>query len=353
MQKAKIENAYTDTINSLNELVVSSDTLDVVAEEVKTAKVESVNGLTLAVQHPVLSQPPVKVKLFNDDVKNGDRNASSNITLANGDVVWVKVRNYHAAGVQTLEEATPRVKAKLIEKKAFDAAKKDIQAALDAFKTQPAATVLAKNQIRFENAGTFTRADGLLKREIERAAFSVPAPKQGMWSVTTASLPNELVVVAVSNVNDTTSNALTPEQLKELGFETPWPQEGDKHWIVSSGGNVFDSYWRDDELDRKYLAAGNVFPAMAAAQAELAKRKALQEIKTYIRGNFGEFEPNWDDGYQYKYSVCYDHEDKKFQSDWWSAAHHYSPFGYLASRDHAEQLIRDQEANLKILWGVK
>ena len=56
----------------------------------------------------------------------------------------------------------------------------------------------------------------MLKREIERAAFSVPAPKQGMWSVTTASLPNELVVVAVSNVNDTTSNALTPEQLKEL-----------------------------------------------------------------------------------------------------------------------------------------
>ncbi|WP_179990813.1 SurA N-terminal domain-containing protein [Acinetobacter sp. YH1901141] len=216
LQKAKTENAYTDTINSLNELVVSSDALDVVAEEVKTAKVESITGLTLASQHPVLSQPTVKVKLFNDDVKNGDRNASSNITLANGDVVWVKVRNYHAAGVQTLEEATPRVKAKLIEKKAFDAAKKDIQATLDAFKTQPAATVLAKNQIRFENAGTFTRADGLLKREIERAAFSVLAPKQGMWSVTTASLPNELVVVAVSNVNDTTSNALTPEQLKEL-----------------------------------------------------------------------------------------------------------------------------------------
>ncbi len=48
LQKAKTENAYTDTINSLNELVVSSDALDVVAEEVKTAKVESVNGLTLA-----------------------------------------------------------------------------------------------------------------------------------------------------------------------------------------------------------------------------------------------------------------------------------------------------------------
>ena len=37
-----------------------------------------------------------------------------------------------------------------------------------------------------------------------------------MWSVTTASLPNELVVVAVSNVNKTTANALTDEQLNEL-----------------------------------------------------------------------------------------------------------------------------------------
>ncbi len=37
-----------------------------------------------------------------------------------------------------------------------------------------------------------------------------------MWSVTTAALPNELVLVAVANVNKTTSNALTPEQLQEL-----------------------------------------------------------------------------------------------------------------------------------------
>ena len=127
----------------------------------------------------------------------------------------MKVRNYHAAGVQTLAEATPRVKAKLIEQKAIDAAKAKIQAALNGFKSQPAATVLAQSNIAFESAGVFTRSQGL-KREIERAAFSVPAPKAGMWSVTTASLPNELVVVAVSNVNKTTANALTDEQLNEL-----------------------------------------------------------------------------------------------------------------------------------------
>ncbi|WP_407304357.1 SurA N-terminal domain-containing protein [Acinetobacter sp.] len=215
LQKNKSANAFSDTVNALNEMVVGSDALDVVAQEVKGVTVQSIKGMTLSTQHPVLSDANVKVKLFNDDVKNGDRNASSSIQLANGDTVWVKVRNYHAAGVQTLAEATPRVKAKLIEQKATDAAKAKIQTALNSFKSQPAATALAQSNITFENAGVFTRSQGL-KREIERAAFSVPAPKAGMWSVTTASLPDELVVVAVSNVNKTMSNALTDDQLNEL-----------------------------------------------------------------------------------------------------------------------------------------
>ncbi len=215
VQKAKSANAFSDTVNNLNEMVVGSDALDTVAQEVKGVQVQSVKGLTLSMQHPVLSEANVKAKLFNEDVKNGDRNASSNIQLANGDVVWVKVRDYHAAGEQSLAEANARVKAKIIEVKAAAAAKAKIQKALDEFKTQPAATVVSKNQLSFEDAGVFTRSQGL-KRQIERVAFSVPAPKAGMWSVSTASLPNEFVVVAISNVNKTAANALTPEQLTEL-----------------------------------------------------------------------------------------------------------------------------------------
>ena len=215
VQKAKSANAFSDTVNNLNEMVVGSDALDTVAQEVKGVQVQSVKGLTLGMQHPVLSEANVKAKLFNEDVKNGDRNASSNIQLANGDVVWVKVRDYHAAGEQSLAEANARVKAKIIEVKAAAAAKAKIQKALDEFKTQPAATVVSKNQLSFEDAGVFTRSQGL-KRQIERVAFSVPAPKAGMWSVSTASLPNEFVVVAISNVNKTAANALTPEQLTEL-----------------------------------------------------------------------------------------------------------------------------------------
>ncbi|EPG38172.1 SurA N-terminal domain-containing protein [Acinetobacter colistiniresistens] len=216
VEKSKAANLFSDTVNNLNEMVVGGDSLDVVAQEVKGARIESANGVTLTTNNPYLGDLSVKAKLFNDDVKNGDRNASSNIQLANGDTIWIKVRNYHAAGVKPLDQATAEVKAKVIEAKAYKAAQAKIATILADFKTQPAAQVVAKSQVTFENAGTFARSQGL-KRAIERAAFSIPAPaKEGLWSATTAKLPNELVIVAVSNVNSSVASTLPAEQLQEL-----------------------------------------------------------------------------------------------------------------------------------------
>ncbi|MCO8042782.1 SurA N-terminal domain-containing protein [Acinetobacter bohemicus] len=211
----KKSNAFSDTVNSLNDMIVSSDSLEVVAQEVKGVQVQSAKGVTLATRDPLLSDAAVKVKLFNDDVKNGDRNASSSIQLNNGDVVWIKVRDYHAAGEQTLAEAKPHVTAKLIEEKALNAAKAKIQKTLDEFRTKPAAAV-TKGNLVFEDVGIYTRAEGLLKRDVQRAAFSVTPPKAGHWSVTTAHMPNELVVVAVSEVKKNPIDVLSAEQRNEL-----------------------------------------------------------------------------------------------------------------------------------------
>lgn len=213
--KNKSANYFSDTVNSLNEQVVSSDALDVVSEAVKTVQVQSANGVTLATTNAVLADPAVKSKLFSEDVKNGNTTASSSIQTANGDTVWIKARKYHAAGALPLAQATPRVKALLIEQKAFDAAHAKLNAMIADFKKLPAQQVTTKYQYNFVHAGIFTRSQGL-KREIERAAFSQPAPKAGMWSVTTAKLPNELVVVAVSNVKHTAIDQMNPVEVQQL-----------------------------------------------------------------------------------------------------------------------------------------
>ncbi|QNH52376.1 SurA N-terminal domain-containing protein [Acinetobacter venetianus] len=216
VEKTKSANLFSDTVNNLNEMVVGGDSLDAVVQEVKGARVESAKGVTLTTQNPYLSDLNVKAKIFSDDVKNGDRNASSNIQLANGDTIWIKVRDYHPAGIKPLAQATAEVKAKVIEDKAYKAAKTKMSTILADFKTQPAAQVVAKSNVTFENAGVFVRSQGL-KRAIERAAFSIPAPtKEGVWSATTAKLPNELVIVAVSDVNTNVASELPQEQLTEL-----------------------------------------------------------------------------------------------------------------------------------------
>ena len=215
IEKSKKANAFSDAVNKLNDTVISNDALDVVTQQIKTAKVQSAKAVTVWTKDPYLSDTTVKSKLFNDDVKNGDRNASSSIQLANGSVVWVKVRNYHAAGTQSLAQATAAIRAKVLDQKAEAVAKQRLAATFNGFKTQPAAQVVAQSSsIKFEKAGTFPRQG--LKKEVSNIAFTLPAPKQGMWSVGTTILPNEMIVIAVSKVVPMDAKAISAEQMQQL-----------------------------------------------------------------------------------------------------------------------------------------
>ena len=46
--------------------------------------------------------------------------------------------------------------------------------------------------------------------------FRSPVPKAGMWSVTTAKLPDELVVVAVANVKKVDIAQMNPAEVQQL-----------------------------------------------------------------------------------------------------------------------------------------
>ncbi|MFT4021569.1 MAG: SurA N-terminal domain-containing protein [Acinetobacter sp.] len=221
--KSKKTNAFTDKVNGLNEQVISNDALDVVTQEIKPAKIQSAQNVPVSTKDPILGDLNVKAKLFSDDVKNGDRNATSSIQLSNGDVVWLKVRKYTAAGIQTLAQATPAIKAKVLDEKAQALAKAKIANTLNAFKTQPASQALSTSTVKFEKAGVFNRQN--LKKEVSNTAFTLPKPKAGMWSVGTISLPNELVVVAVSNVQNVPLNAEQMKQLQTLYTQSRNEQE--------------------------------------------------------------------------------------------------------------------------------
>lgn len=198
VKKQKQEVAFTEMVNRLNELAVSSDSLETIQQEVKTVHVQKISGITPKNRDQVLGQLPVKARLFGDDVKKGDRHVSGNIQLSNGDQVWVKVTHYSPAGVPPLADINDQVKGKVLEEKAMQMAQAKVQTMLDDFKTKPAQDVLANSSVKFENAGYWGRGNQIAT--VENLAFSLTPPKEGHWSVGTSVLDKELLILAVADV---------------------------------------------------------------------------------------------------------------------------------------------------------
>lgn len=212
VKKQKQEIAFTELVNRLNEMAISSDSLEVIQQEVKTVNIQKVTGLTPKNKDPILSQIQVKARLFGDDVKKGDRHVSGNIQLANGDQVWVKVTHYVPSGVLQLVDIAEQVKAKVLEEKAMQMAKAKVQTMLDSFKTRPAQEVIANNtKVKFENAGYWVRGKQLTS--VENLAFSLTPPKAGYWSVGTSILDKELLILAVANVKYDMKTGEEPQKL--------------------------------------------------------------------------------------------------------------------------------------------
>lgn len=214
IEKRKTLNLYTDHINALNENIISNDSLDVLSQQVKQSQLKQVKNVTIWNKDIYLSNSNVKAKLFNDDVKNGDRNVSSSIQLPNNEVIWVKVRQYHPQGIQTLAEATLKIREDLISEKAAKLAIDKIQPTLKAFETIPASQALTQSVIKFEKAGMYTRQN--LKKEVANTAFALNTPKEGMWSIGTTKLADEVVVVGVATVKNVDIKSITPEQLQQI-----------------------------------------------------------------------------------------------------------------------------------------
>ena len=109
------------------------------------------------------------------------------------------------------------------------------------------------------------------------------------------------------------------------------------------------SLWENDNIDNKRLKNHNVYLTEAECDKQIAKNKALNKIKTYIKDNFEEFVPDWEDEMEYKYNLYYDYVVK----EWYIYDNRYCRklhlLPYLKSIEQAEQVIKDCEKELDIL----
>jgi len=129
----------------------------------------------------------------------------------------------------------------------------------------------------------------------------------------------------------------------------PKIEKDTEHWLIDRYNEKTISFWDDEKWSIRLLKNHNVYLKEADCDKQIAKNEALNKIKTYIKDNFEEFVPNWDDNDEGKYSLLYGCKEKK-----WSTYDNYSyreltllPF--LKSEEQAEQLIKDCEKELNIL----
>lgn len=144
---------------------------------------------------------------------------------------------------------------------------------------------------------------------------------------------------------------------KQKQMDTLKPGVGDEHWNIEKDGMVC----RRSELFHPSIDdvfdAGNLFKNEEAADDEAEKRRAIMRIKEYIANNFGVWEPDWEDGQEIKHEVAYCHSlivgNDYFYVVRYDSHQYPLSIPYLEKAEHAEQLIKDCEDDLRIVFGVE
>lgn len=140
--------------------------------------------------------------------------------------------------------------------------------------------------------------------------------------------------------------------VEEYGKKKTWPRAGDCFWYLNDVGSVCKGRFNGTFLDDKSQQFGNFFQTEAEAEAVRDRRRAEAAIRKYIRDNGLEFEPDWTVGVIDKYHIYRDHASAVFAIE----IHQHFQLTrdpHFASREHAEAVIRDCNAELKVLFGVK
>lgn len=149
---------------------------------------------------------------------------------------------------------------------------------------------------------------------------------------------------------------LSDEDVKELkrqldGKEKSiWELEtGDIHFWLENGYKIRKDMWGEDVYDTSYRNSGNIFLTQASAEKELSIRKAIVRVKKWVWQNDAEIECNINNRVWVMY---WDFEDNKFVPLPDKRIKSYTTFGYIKSEELCDKLIKECEAELRIIFDV-
>ena len=126
--------------------------------------------------------------------------------------------------------------------------------------------------------------------------------------------------------------------------EKPFPQEGDKFYLINLFGEIMEADWEDDTACTHVFHTGNIFKTREQARN---KRRA-DYLKQKIAVRRKELNGGWES--------CFEKDNSKYAIHYWAGLgigtyvnlNIASPFGYYETKKSAQTIIDEFEDDL--IW---
>lgn len=144
-----------------------------------------------------------------------------------------------------------------------------------------------------------------------------------------------------------------PELLEKKGGK-PWRGARHETYFTIESGVVFDTFEENDLKDSYRYLSGTYFQTKKQALAYKARQEAIGRVTHKILELNDGWEANWEQpADNWKYGIYYTPNVEHFQVDYHYYRNYAPVLPHMASREIAEQIIKDHEADLKIIFNIK
>lgn len=124
-------------------------------------------------------------------------------------------------------------------------------------------------------------------------------------------------------------------------------KRGENNWYIGTKGDIIKDEFPIKEIEKPFC-----YPTEADCIKERDKILALYRIKSYAEEQWGEFIPDWNNIKQWKRSIDYNHDDKKYTKNYDYKFQWLNKL-YLGKQEHCQEIIEKFKDDLDILFDIK
>ena len=136
-------------------------------------------------------------------------------------------------------------------------------------------------------------------------------------------------------------------------IEYPPLKVSDNYCAIDDEGNVFYTWWSEDDLDKNRRRVGNVFITDEEARRERDRRILLTCFRQFRDKCNGDWKPDFNDDNSWKYCIAFNHNHNMMKIYSYLNIQEFHLFGYFKKESDAERAIElfgDEIKRLYLEW---